>query len=94
VANVRRLRRAFKTAACPYYSSDSAITGLRIGTEEYTRAVSDALFEAGNHAPAMTYPVMAHGGARLRFQVSAAHTEGDLDQVAQTICRCIGQTSS
>jgi 7-keto-8-aminopelargonate synthetase-like enzyme len=56
--------------------------------------VSDALFEAGNHAPAMTYPVMAHGGARLRFQVSAAHTEGDLDQVAQTICRCIGQTSS
>ena len=33
----------------------------------------------------MTYPVVAHGEARLRFQVSAAHTEGDLDQAAQTI---------
>jgi 7-keto-8-aminopelargonate synthetase-like enzyme len=56
--------------------------------------VSDALFEAGIYAPAMTYPVVADGEARLRFQVSAAHTEGDLDQVAQTISRCIGQTSS
>jgi glycine C-acetyltransferase len=56
--------------------------------------VSDALFEAGIHAPAMTYPAVAHGEARLRFQVSAAHTEGDLVQAAQTISRCIGQTSS
>ena len=56
--------------------------------------MSDALFEAGIYAPAMTYPVVAHGEARLRFQVSAAHTEGDLDQAAQTISRCIGQTSS
>ena len=77
-----------------FYSSDSAITGLRIGAEEYRRPVSDALFEAGINAPAMTYPVVARGEARLRIQVSAAHTDGDLDQVAQTISRCIGQTSS
>jgi 7-keto-8-aminopelargonate synthetase-like enzyme len=83
-----------RTAACPYYSNDSAITGLRIGTEEYTRPVSDASFETGIYAPAMTYPVVAHGEARLRFQVSTAHTAGDLDQAAQTISRCIGQTSS
>ena len=56
--------------------------------------MSDALFEAGIYAPAMTYPVVAHGEARLRFQVSAAHTEGDLNQAAQTISWCIGQTSS
>jgi glycine C-acetyltransferase len=77
-----------------FYPSDSAITGLRIGAEEYTCAVSDALFEAGIYAPAMTYPVVARGEARLRIQVSAAHTDGDLDQVAQTISRCIGQASS
>ena len=56
--------------------------------------MSDGSFEAGSYAPATTYPVVAHGEARLRFQVSAAHTEGDLDQAAQTISRCIGQTSS
>jgi len=75
-------------------SSDSAITGLRIGAEEYTRPVSDALFEVGIYAPAMTYPVVARGEARLRIQVNAAHTEGDLDEAAQTISRCIGQVSS
>jgi glycine C-acetyltransferase len=82
-----------RTAAYPYYSSNSAITGLRIGAEEYTRAVSDALFEAGIYAPAMTYPVVARGEARLRIQGSAAQ-KGDLDEAAQTISRCIGQASS
>ena len=56
--------------------------------------MSDALFEVGINAPAMTYPIVARGEARLRIQVNAAHTDGDLDQVAQTISRCIGQTSS
>ena len=83
-----------RTAACPYYSSDSAITGPRIGAEVYTRPVSDALFEVGIYAPAMTYSAVARGEARLRIQVNAAHTEGDLDEAAQTISRCIGQVSS
>jgi len=56
--------------------------------------VSDALFEVCIYAPAMTYPVVARGEARLRFQVNAAHIEGDLDEAAQTISRCIGQVSS
>lgn len=88
-ANVHHLRRGFEDGGLSSYASESAITGLRIGTEENARAVSDALFEAGVYAPAMAYPVVARGEARLRIQVSAAHTKGDLDQAAQSISRIV-----
>lgn len=93
-ANVHRLRHAFKNSGLTTYASDSAITGLRIGKEEHAHAVSDALFEAGVYAPAMTYPIVARGEARLRIQVSAAHTDADLDQAAQTIARIVEQATA
>jgi glycine C-acetyltransferase len=47
-----------------------------------TRAtrLADRLLEKGVYVIAFSYPVVPHGKARIRTQVSAAHTQDDLLQ--------------
>jgi glycine C-acetyltransferase len=40
------------------------------------------LLEKGIYVIAFSYPVVPHGKARIRTQVSAAHTEADLERAA------------
>jgi 7-keto-8-aminopelargonate synthetase-like enzyme len=52
----------------------SAIIPLIIGEEERALAASRALRERGFLVPAIRYPTVARGTARLRVTLSAAHT--------------------
>jgi 8-amino-7-oxononanoate synthase len=58
-----------------------AILPLRIGDE--TRAMEHArqLFERGFFAPAIRYPTVARGAARLRLTVTASHTTGQIQRL-------------
>ena len=51
----------------------SAILPLMIGDEREALALADRLREAGIWVPAVRYPTVARGAARLRVTVSAAH---------------------
>lgn len=82
VSNLQHLRDAFRFYGLPCYASDSAITALKIGSEDRARAISSKLLKAGVFAPAVAFPIVASGEARLRIQVSAAHRIADLDQAA------------
>jgi len=42
--------------------------------------MSDALFRKGVYVSGFGYPVVPQGHARLRCQISADHTEADLDE--------------
>ncbi|MGL4286993.1 MAG: aminotransferase class I/II-fold pyridoxal phosphate-dependent enzyme [Phreatobacter sp.] len=84
-ANLDHVRAAFRFYGLDCFDSDSAITALKIGDEERARQVSEALREAGVYAPAVTFPIVARGEARLRIQVSAAHTTSDLDEAAAAL---------
>ncbi|MGA3170891.1 MAG: 8-amino-7-oxononanoate synthase [Chthoniobacteraceae bacterium] len=53
----------------------SAIVPLIIGEEERTLAASQWLREKGFLAPAIRYPTVSKGAARLRVTLSAGHTE-------------------
>ena len=46
-----------------------------------TRAIVRGLFERGILAVGLTYPVVPRGDDTIRFQVNAAHTEADIDEV-------------
>ena len=46
-----------------------------------TRAMVRGLFERGILAVGLTFPVVPKGDETIRFQVNAAHTEADIDQV-------------
>lgn len=59
----------------------SAIIPIRIGDEARAVAIADALRARGIFLPAIRYPMVARGAARLRLTVTAAHTPADLDQL-------------
>ena len=59
----------------------SAILPIRIGEENKAVAVAAALRDEGIFIPAIRYPTVARGQARLRLTLSAAHTPADLAQL-------------
>jgi len=59
----------------------SAILPLMIGDEAKALAAAAALRERGVFIPAIRYPTVPRGRARLRLTVTAAHTPADLTQL-------------
>ncbi len=63
----------------------SAIVPLVIGGEAEALQRSAALLDAGCLIPAIRYPTVARGTARLRLTFSAAHEPGDVDRLARAL---------
>ena len=59
----------------------SAIIPIMIGVESKAVEAAAALREQGILIPAIRYPTVARGKARLRLTLSAAHTDADLSQL-------------
>lgn len=63
----------------------SAILPLLIGEESAALQIASTLRERGVYVPAIRYPTVAHGEARLRFTVTAAHGKDDLREFQQRV---------
>jgi 7-keto-8-aminopelargonate synthetase-like enzyme len=73
-ANVSQISRHIE-------SKGSAIIPILIGDEEKALQMSSALRQQGIFVPAIRFPTVALGQARLRLTVSAAHSRDDMDQL-------------
>lgn len=69
--------------------AQSAIVPIIIGNEEAALKASAALLEKGILIPAIRYPTVAKGQARLRASLMATHTQEDLKYAAQKIAEVI-----
>jgi glycine C-acetyltransferase len=49
------------------------------------RAMVRGLFDRGILAVGLTFPVVPRGDETIRFQINAAHTEGDIDEVLNAL---------
>jgi glycine C-acetyltransferase len=58
---------------------DHPIVPVMVGDAALAGRLSDALISRGVYAVAFSYPVVPQGLARIRTQMSAAHTIADLD---------------
>jgi 7-keto-8-aminopelargonate synthetase-like enzyme len=67
--------------------TQSAIVPVEIGDENAASTVSKRLLECGFMIPAIRYPTVARGRARLRVAVSALHDKAVLSAVAEAIER-------
>ena len=67
--------------------SETPITPVITGDEEKTQAVARRLFEEGVFTPAIVFPTVAKGQARVRTIVTADHTEGDLRTALDVFAR-------
>ena len=63
----------------------SAILPLMIGDERDALALAERVREAGVWVPAVRYPTVARGAARLRVTVSAAHQPKHLDALLKAL---------
>lgn len=76
--------RAF-AAALDLPDPQSAIVPIIAGREEAALAAAAKLLEGGILAPAIRFPTVARGSARLRLSFSAAHTPGQVSALADAI---------
>ncbi|MGC1381663.1 MAG: glycine C-acetyltransferase [Candidatus Baltobacteraceae bacterium] len=60
--------------------SESAIVPIIVGETAFAIALSDKLLRAGVFVTGFGYPVVPEGTARIRVQISAALTKGEMDR--------------
>jgi 7-keto-8-aminopelargonate synthetase-like enzyme len=78
------------TPSQPRAHFPSAIIPIVIGDEAKTVHAAAALRDMGILIPAIRFPSVARGRARLRLTVSASHTAADIAQVAAALSSQLG----
>jgi 8-amino-7-oxononanoate synthase len=84
-ARVEQLKNALAALGFPPMNATSAILPLLLGCEARAVALADALRDEGLFAPAIRFPTVARGAARVRITVTADHTEGDVAVLARAL---------
>jgi len=78
---VKRLESGITALGYEVISSEHPIVPLLVRDTEKTRQLVSYLFEHAVLATGLKYPVVPRGDEEIRFQVSAGHTEKDVDYV-------------
>ncbi|MEX0983835.1 MAG: glycine C-acetyltransferase [Actinomycetota bacterium] len=68
-------------------ASETPITPVITGDEEATQTFARRLFEEGVFAPAIVFPTVGKGSARIRTIVTADHTDEDLREALEVFGR-------
>jgi glycine C-acetyltransferase len=79
-ANARRMRAGLEGAGFTIKPGPTPILPVMLGDAALATRMADELLGRGIYAIGFSYPVVPVGQARIRLQVSAAHTEEQIDQ--------------
>jgi glycine C-acetyltransferase len=78
-ANTRRFREGMTAAGFELLAGEHPITPVMIGDALTASRMADRLLDEGIYVIAFSHPVVPMGQARIRVQVSAAHSPQDMD---------------
>ena len=78
-------RGALREAGLKPLDGETPIVPIIVGETAAAIRMSEMLLEAGIFITGFGFPVVPHGTARLRCQVSAAHTRADLELAVRSI---------
>ncbi len=84
-SNTKHLREGLHSIKAPVIKGESPIVPLLIGDEKNALQMSTALLKKGFLVPAIRYPAVARGSARLRLTVSVSHTSDQIDSLSIAI---------
>lgn len=79
-ANTSYFRKAMEQTGFHISGKDHPITPVMLGEATLAQEFSRQLLDHGVYAIGFFYPVVAQGKARIRTQISAAHSTSQLDQ--------------
>jgi len=82
-SNTRLFKEGLQAVGFDTGASETPITPVITGDEEKTQTFSRRLFEAGVFTPAIVFPTVPLGRARVRTIVTADHTEADLREALE-----------
>lgn len=85
--NSNYFRTAVKKLGFNVLEGEHPIVPVMLGDAALTQEMSKKLLEQGLYVVGLWFPVVPEGAARLRFQISAAHTRAQLDQALEVISR-------
>jgi glycine C-acetyltransferase len=83
--NTKTFKRELKKRGFQFKVSETPIVPIHVGDAAKAFEFSQKLFEAGVFAPAVGYPTVAEGKARLRAIVSAGHKKEQLVRAADLL---------
>ncbi|MCC7519267.1 MAG: 8-amino-7-oxononanoate synthase [Verrucomicrobiae bacterium] len=87
----RRLRETLARVSTALGREASApIVTVAVGDERKAVALAEELLARGGWTPAVRYPAVSRGKARLRISLSASHTDADLDWLEREVYRAFG----
>ena len=78
--NTHYFRKGMQEAGFEVDDGDHPIVPVMLGDAKLAQTMSQKLLEHGIYAIGFFYPVVPKGKARIRTQISAAHTKEDLDK--------------
>ncbi len=81
--NTRYFRQGMKQAGFDIDDGEHSIVPVMLGDAMLAQKMSKRLLELGVYAIGFFFPVVPKGKARIRTQISAAHTKADLDTAIQ-----------
>ncbi len=79
-ANTKRFREAMTAAGFDIRPGTHPIVPIMLGDARLSLEMADALLEEGIYVIGFSYPVVPKGQARIRVQLSAAHSPEDVER--------------
>ncbi len=88
-ANTALFRAPMTEAGFDILPGDHPITPVMIGDAAEAGRLADKLLEQGIYVIGFSYPVVPHGKARIRVQLSAAHSTEDVERAVQAFTEAV-----
>ena len=78
--NTAYFKEGMREVGLPFKDGESAIVPVMLGDARLSQVMADKLLERGIYVIGFFYPVVPKEQARIRVQLSAAHTKAHLDR--------------
>ncbi len=85
--NVKRFRQKMKVAGFEISKDEHPIVPIMLGDAKLAKGMATELFKEGIYVIGFSYPVVPEGKARVRVQISAAHTTKDIDRAVEAFTK-------
>ena len=82
-ANTLRFREGMTAAGFAIRPGIHPIVPIMLGDARLSMQMADAMLKKGIYVIGFSYPVVPKGKARIRVQISAAHSNADIDKAIQ-----------
>ncbi|WP_428087214.1 glycine C-acetyltransferase [Candidatus Thioglobus sp.] len=86
-SNTHYFRKGMQAAGFDVDDGDHPIVPVMLGDANVAQQMSKKLLEKGIYAIGFFFPVVPKGKARIRTQISAAHTQDDLDKAISAFAK-------